>query len=529
MKIFLPLVFLLVSVFGFSQISTFIDGELIIMLQPKTDVQLLSNKINQSYENLGAEVTETLSKKLRIHLMRYNSALYSNQFVVDIFNEYPEVIHAQLNYSNFDYRDSVPNDNLFSNQWAHIAMQSTRAWAKPQTGTTVLGDTIVVAVIDGGAQPHEDLSFFVNKHEIPNNNIDDDNNGYIDDVSGWNVYDNNGNIPSDFHGNHVSGIIGAKGNNDLGVTGVNWFVKILPIAGSSSNQATVVKAYDYVYNMRYLYNKSQGDSGAFVVATNSSFGRNNANPLNYPIWCAFYDSLGKVGVLSAGATANANNDVDQVGDMPTACQSEFMIAVTNTTQSNNKSNWAAYGKTTIDIGAPGTDILSTGLNNNYSESSGTSMATPQVAGAIALMYNHVCDIMWQQYQNDHEGLARKLKDILLTEGFDSIPSLKDITVTGGRLNVNKAILGVKNYCNVLGLSEFDKKNNGFLVYPNPSASEVNIITNSLQPILIYGITGNLIRKINVINNNIRVQLPAGVYVFKQLKAEGFYYSRVIIN
>ena len=501
------------------------------MLQPKVKVDLTITKLNQSYVDLNLELKEVLSKSLNIQLLSFSALNYDEIQVINFLNEYPEILFSQKNYLQIEYRDSVPDDPSFSQQWAHNAMQSVGAWAKPKSGVTSRGDTIVVAIVDGGAEPHDDLDFFVNRHEIPNNGIDDDGNGYKDDYSGWNVYNNNGNVPSDYHGNHVSGIIGAKGNNTIGVVGVNWNVKILPIAGSSSSQATVVKAYDYAYKMRDLYNKTNGDSGAFVVSTNSSFGRNQADPINYPIWCAFYDSLGSVGVLSAAATANANFDIDVVGDMPTACSSEFMIAVTNTSTSNNKYSGAAYGKTTIDIGAPGTDIYSTGQNNQYSNSTGTSMATPQVAGAVALMYNHVCDLMWEEFNGNPEGLARKLKDLLLTEGFDSIPGLKNITVTGGRLNLKKAVAAVEGHCTVLSRKELkNSEKENFLVYPNPSNGQVFIETNSIEPIMIFNAAGALVLQLNPINsNNFSINLKPGFYILNQTNSSNVITKRLIIN
>jgi hypothetical protein len=112
----------------------------------------------------------------------------------------------------------------------------------------------------------------------------------------------------------------------------------MPIAGSSEDEATVVKAYDYVINMRRLYDATSGTKGAFIVATNASFGVGNfgAQPVNYPIWCAIYDTLGKIGILSAVSPPNANVNVDVVSDVPSACPSDFMVSVTATTRSDAK-------------------------------------------------------------------------------------------------------------------------------------------------------------------------------------------------
>lgn len=526
-RFLLILSLLLINVFAFAQ--NYEKHELILQLQPKTDAFLFLEDVNQNFPQLNAELKETLSKNFNIQLVGINSNLNENE-ALQFFFEFPNVLSGQLNYKNIKQRDSIPNDPSYIQQWCHYVMDSEFAWARNKGGLTSNGDTIVVAVIDGGNQPHEDLDFYVNRHEIPNNGLDDDNNGFVDDVSGWNAYNNNGNVPSDYHGNHVAGIIGAIGNNDEGVTGVNWNVKILSVAGSSSNQSTVVKAYDYVYTLRDIYNRTNGDSGAFVVSTNSSFGINQANPNNFPIWCNFYDSLGKAGILSATATANANFDIDVVGDMPTACTSDFMIAVTNTNSTDNKYAGAGFGKTTIDIGAPGSNIYSTGLNNTYSSSTGTSMATPQVAGAIALMYANICDLMWQEYENDPEGLANTIKDMLLTQGFDSIPGLQGLTVTGGRLNLNKAVAAVNEHCRVLSIKNQKQLHaNTFTVYPNPSDGLVNITSTENSPIEIYTIDGKLFDLIYQNSDFHQKNFRQGIYVIKQLTANGLAVEKLIVH
>src|SRR5690606_13879813 len=124
----------------------------------------------------------------------------------------------------------------------------------------------------------------------------------------------------------------------LGMTGVNWNVKMLMLGGSSTLESTVVEAYSYVLDMRARYNQSNGAEGAYVVSTNASFGVDNGQPANFPLWCGIYNALGEEGVLNAGATANNNVDVDAVGDIPTACASDFMISVTNSTQTDQKNN-----------------------------------------------------------------------------------------------------------------------------------------------------------------------------------------------
>ncbi|HLA63151.1 MAG TPA: S8 family peptidase, partial [Rhodothermales bacterium] len=184
------------------------------------------------------------------------------------------------------------------------------------------------------------------------------------------------------------------------------------------------------------YNETDGAQGALVVSTNSSFGVDLGQPVNFPIWCGMYDELGAEGILSATATANANFNVDTQGDIPTACPSPYMIAVTNTTRTDTKASGAGYGVTTIDLGAPGTSILSTTPGNAYGNSTGTSMATPHVAGAVALLVSGLSSARFQAYLDAPGPVALALKQDIL-DGTDNI---NINTVTRGRLNLFKALL-----------------------------------------------------------------------------------------
>ncbi|CAF3778451.1 unnamed protein product [Rotaria sp. Silwood1] len=382
-----------------------------------------------------------------------------------------DVSIAQFNHNNIKERtassisSTTPNDTRFAEQWdmnntgqtggtPDADIDAPEAWDVATGGNTALGDTIVVAVVDGGGDlANTELSYWKNYGEIPGNGIDDDNNGYIDDVNGWSAINNNGTIPVESHSTHVAGTVGAKGNNNLGVTGVNWKVKVMAVHGSTSSEAVAIKAYGYVYKQRKLYNETNGLKGAFVVSTNSSFGVDNGQPASYPLWCAFYDSLGRVGVLSAGAGPNNNVNIDVVGDIPTACPSPFMISVTNTTNTDVKNSGAGYGPINMDLGAPGTSILSTQPSNTYALLTGTSMATPHVAGAVGLMFNAAGSNLIQLGRTQPDSLAKYMKFVMLST-VDTLASLNTLVLSKGRLNLFKAVSKVK-VSNVPVLNNFN--------------------------------------------------------------------------
>ena len=404
-------------------------------------------------------IEKTVVRRLGIYRIQIINNQVTAPMAVEELRNYPWVEKAQLDHK-VTPRQTFPDDNEFSGQWdkhntgqnggtPDADIDAPEAWDITTGGVNALGDTIVVAVVDGGMMlTHTDLvpNLWTNYNEIPGNNIDDDNNGYIDDIHGWDAYSSDGSIPSDGHGTHVGGIIGAKGNNGSMVTGVNWDVKIMAIAGSSSNTSTVLEAYGYALDQRAMYDSTNGALGAFVVATNSSFGIDFAdcNSGNYILWNDMYDAMGEYGILSAAATMNNNSNVDNTGDVPTGCVSDYMIAVTNTTRNDVKNSGAAYGATMIDLGAPGTSVLSTYTGGGTQTLTGTSMASPQVAGAVGFMHAAMSAGFANYFKANRADGGVLIKQMIL-DGTDPLPSLDGITVSGGRLNIYNTAVLVQEY------------------------------------------------------------------------------------
>jgi serine protease len=468
-----------------AQVSDHTRGDLLVMLKPNASVEKLIES-QQQYARMATElkVVRCVSKHMNIWMLHFDyQKVDENHFLSAIRNS-DLVKIAQFNH--YATPRSVPNDPYFApDQWnmnntgqtggtPGADIDAEDAWNITTGGLTADGDTIVIAIVDCGFDTtQQDINYWKDYHGTP---------GYPGDYNGWNVGDSDGVINNDDctpsgHGTHVAGIAGARGNNNIGVAGVNWNVKIMPIEYGDALEYQVVESYDYALIQRDRYNKGIGNG--FVVATNSSFGVDRGQPSDYPLWCAMYDSLGAVGILSAAATADGDWDVDSVGDIPTACPSNYMISVTNTDDNDARDtiDGAAYGQHTIDLGAPGTNIWSTLPGNTYGTLTGTSMSSPHVAGAVGLMYSLDCPKFDSTFKSDPAGTALLIKSFIMNS-VDVVPTLANKTASGGRLNIYKALMLEADYfgCASLfsGIQNVESSIKIFTVYPNPSIDELNV-------------------------------------------------------
>ncbi len=435
-------------------------GQILVQVSSPEDlIAILDQPIAVGQRHVVLEYGRIVSEPLGVYLLTFDTdSDVEDQKLLKEVRALPAISLAQFNH-RLSLRCQEINDPQYTNQWHHrndgqngavedADIDSDLAWDITEGGTTAAGDTIVICVIEGGNLNHIDLqeNAWRNHGEIPGNGIDDDGNGYTDDYFGWNVAtQNDEGVFSGSHGTGVMGMIGARGGNDIGIVGANHRVKIMSVAGQDLyDEASVVAAYTYPMVMRKMYNESGGAAGAFVVATNASWGLDYGNPNDVPLWSAVYDSLGTYGILNCVATSNSNLNVDEVGDIPSTVESEYVVAVTATNSADLRT-FSAWGPISIDLAAPGQHVLTTSGTTGYASASGTSFASPLTAGVIGLLYSAPCESFSQLVTDAPQAAADYVKQVLL-DGVDILPELIGKTVTGGRLNAFNSLLLMMENC-----------------------------------------------------------------------------------
>lgn len=373
--------------------------------------------------NLGAQFIEELGDLgwVRIKLPKRTSLAAATARLL----RSSEVIFVQPNYYYRLLQD--PNDPKFSESgmFGLPKISAPLAW-----DMTTGSRDVVVAVVDTGFRyTHEDLAAntWTNPGEIDGNGIDDDGNGFIDDVHGYDFFfDDSDPFDQNGHGTHVTGTVGAVGNNGLGVVGVNWAVSLMAIkifspSGSGTTSAMVINAYNYIRIMK--------QRGVNIRVTNNSFGGCDEN-------CDFdqamkdaIDALGAEDILNIFAAGNGNSDIDAAPFFPASYTSPSIISIASSTSLDTRSGFSNWGLESVDVAAPGSVVLSTtfGADDTYGILSGTSMATPHVTGAAALL------------AAAHPELSAASLKASLLNNVDALPDWLGIVKTGGRLNVAAAI------------------------------------------------------------------------------------------
>lgn len=400
----------------------------------------------QTLSFINGSVTEHILTKT-MQLTGDNEGIYLVNTATDIF----AAMARMKGESNIQYAEpnwvythqDVSNDPYFINNslWGMngtYGSNAYKAWASPNNHTG--SNLIDVGVIDEGIQyTHPDLTanIWINPYEI-SNGIDDDNNGYVDDIHGWDFVNNDSSIYDggtrgrlDQHGTHVSGTIGGVGGNATGVVGINWHVKIISakfLGRNGGTTANAIKAVDYLTGLKTLHPELD------IVATNNSWG---GGGFSQGLLDAIARGANK-NILFIAAAGNNSSNNDVTDNYPSnyntngitvsngTCNYDAVIAVAALVDDGSLAYYSNYGATKVDLGAPGSGIYSTLPPNTYGSYSGTSMATPHVTGGAAL------------YAATHVARGSALRSAIITSvtPTSSISATGSTpTATGGRLNV----------------------------------------------------------------------------------------------
>ncbi|HEX8636602.1 MAG TPA: S8 family peptidase, partial [Pyrinomonadaceae bacterium] len=417
-KIFCCIVFIALTA-GFvhaQRISrNYAEGELLVKFKKGAD----KSSVEQFNEQIGSNVVERFAD-----LGWQRVKLPENLPIEKALKQYENSAEVEAVQPNYYYQLlAAPNDPQFTSMYGLQKISAPAAW-----DLSIGSANTVVAVIDTGTKlNHEDLAgnLWTNAGEINANGLDDDGNGFIDDYYGYDFFYNDAD-PSDEngHGTHVAGTIGALGNNALGVTGVNWNVRLMTIKiydndGLGTTAAMLINAYNYVRMMK--------NRGVNIRVTNNSYGGcDEACGYDQATKDAI-DALGNAGVLQVFAAGNNGRDLETTPFYPAQYTTPSILSVAASNDVDTRWSNSNYGAVSVDVAAPGAGILSTYASPLYATLSGTSMASPHAAGAAALLSSY------------NPGLSAASLKATLMNTVDVLTQWNGVVKTGGRLNAARAL------------------------------------------------------------------------------------------
>lgn len=414
----------------------FVPGEIVVRVRDGgTGVRLQSVMTNRLMQRFGANAIVQI-REAQTDAQLATLKLAPNvdvQQAIQTLSESADVEFAEPNYIYRKFDDGTPDDPEFSKLWGLSntgQADSSGQKGNPGSDINVLplwkegirgSHSVTVAVIDTGVDwTHPDLkdNLYTNTAEIAGNGKDDDGNGFVDDVHGWNFVNNTANSSDDHdHGTHSAGTIGGTGNNAQGVVGVNWNVKILPIkflsASGGGTLAAAVESINYARLMKVDIMSNSWGGGGFSQALEKSI-----------------KDARDAGILFVAAAGNETNDNDANPTYPATYNVDNVVSVAALDNRDQLASFSNWGAKKVHVGAPGVRILSTTKGGRYNTFSGTSMATPHVAGIAALML-----------ANNNTLTYSDIKSALI-ETSVPVQGLRRKTLARGRVSAYNAVKGI---------------------------------------------------------------------------------------